>query len=734
MARLRFDRSAVLCAAFAASMWALNATAQSESRAVVIDELIVTAQKREESPQELAGSVSALGESAVRERGIDTVQDLQFQIPNFQAGSSFSGTIVFIRGVGQSVGQPGVATHVDGIYQARQPLVALSQTDLARIEVLRGPQGTLYGRNATAGAVNFITNAPTDRLEGYGQVGYANYDEVSLHSVLNVPVAQRVRSRLVVDYRNQRDGFVRNLDRDNPDVGAGRSLSGRLRTQVDIGDSVMLDVVLYGNTNKGPADYLVPGNFPTPTSIQNNPLLADAIVPDRAHRTSANTPSRRDATAWGITSTLDWFIGESVFRSVTGYYEFDYDNAFDADGTQLDFVTGHNWFDSRTFTQELTLSGTAGAVDWLAGAYLMDDKYSSLTRYIFPQGMNVPALGVAIVPDGAFATQAVPFETFAYAVFADGTWHATERLRFIAGARYSWEEQDNYQTNQSGPLETPFGIIPVFTTCERNHVSLSFESFTPRAGVQYDLGPNADSNVYVLASRGFKAGGLNQSGCDNSYKPEKLLAYEAGLKSTLMDGRLLLNVTGFHYDYRDFQLNQIRGLSASIVNAPEATVRGLELETAWSVDDNWTLNANLALLDSTYGELVNVDGLHPERGEQDLDGNYLNYSPRASGNVGIQYTTPSAYGRVTARAELYATSRFYFREFNQREDGQAAYTLLNLALMWRMPNDQYALRAFVHNATDKAYLSTMGVSDNTGSRFINWGQPRRFGLELSARF
>jgi iron complex outermembrane recepter protein len=728
-------RSMVLGASVAAGLGLVasaTAVAQGQQQPVV-EELIVTAQKREETVQEMAGAISAIGGLALEERGINTVQDLQFQIPNFQAGTGFSTTVVFIRGVGQTVGQPGVATHVDGIYLSRPALVALSQVDLARIEVLRGPQGTLYGRNATAGAVNFISNAPTDRLEGYGRIGAGNFDEWRLQGVVNLPVSDNVRSRLVVDYRNRDKGYIRNVIPGNPDVGAGESLSGRLRTQFDIGERGLFDLVLFAARTEGAHDYLTLRNFPTPTSIAANPYLGDMIVPLEPHRTSANRPSERDSDTYGATGTLTWFLGDVVVRSVTGFYSFEYTNDFDADGTQLDVFPTENDFDSRTFSQELNVSGEFGNVDWLVGGYFMDDRYESDTRYDFPLGLNVPALGVQQIPGAALHTIADPFKTRAYALYADGTWHASERLRVLAGARQSWEKQDNYQTNFSGPLQTPFGLIPRFTTCERNHVPLDFKSFTPRAGIQYDL--NDDMNVYGLVSRGFKAGGLNQSNCNNSYNPEKLLAYEAGFKSSLLNGRVTFNATAFYYDYEDFQMNQIVGLSARIINADEATVRGLEFETAWAPTDHWTFNANIALLRSRYGEFTSADGLNPAAGAQDLRGNYLNYSPRASGNLGVQYATGLLdIGQITARAEMYMTSRFYFREFNQRLDSQSGFSRVNLALMWHSPDDRYSARAYVTNATDKAYLSTMGTSDNFGARFVNWGPPRQFGLDVTARF
>jgi iron complex outermembrane receptor protein len=181
-------------------------------------------------------------------------------------------------------------------------------------------------------------------------------------------------------------------------------------------------------------------------------------------------------------------------------------------------------------------------------------------------------------------------------------------------------------------------------------------------------------------------------------------------------------------------MSQILGLAAMIINAPEATVKGLEFETLWAVNGAWTINANLSLLKSTYGEFSNTDSLNPAAGIQDLKGNYLNYSPKASGNLGVQYAQDVALGRITARADLYLTSKFYFREFNGPLDGQDSYGRLNLALIWDSPDERYRIRGYATNVTGEDYLSTMGTSDNFGARFVNWAPPRQYGVELSARF
>lgn len=716
-------------------------TADAQEQASVVEELVVTAQKREESVQDVAGALSALGAQAIAERGIRTVQDLQYQTPSLQAGTGFNSTVIFLRGVGQTVGQPGVATHVDGVYQARNFQTALAQVDLARVEILRGPQGTLYGRNATAGAVNFITNAPTRIFEGYGKVGYASYDTRGLQGVVNLPVTDRLRARVAIDYSDQGEGFIKNVIPGGPNLGAIETVYGRLRLQYDFAENATADLSLFGMAQEGVGDYLLLGNFPSAASIARNPYLANVIVPTEPHRTSANRASDRTADAHGATLTLAWDLGQAEVKSITGFYRYDYTNAFDADGTQLDIFPTENRLNSRTLTQEFNVSGALGPLDWLVGAYVLDDKAQSFTKYEFPLGLALAAGSVVGPLRGASINiVTAPYKTTSYAAFADATFNVSDRLRLLGGVRYSEEEQDRVGFNGVGPIGViPTGqvLLPISGPCAVNgcFAQAKFHSFTPRLGVQYDLDDAGDKNLYALVSKGFKSGGINAAPASAPYAPEKLLAYEAGLKTRLFDGRVIFNATAFYYDYTDFQLNQIVGLVGSITNASAASVKGLEFEAAWSPDEHWTVNANLSLLDATYDEFFNTDGLAPELGLQDLSGNRLNYSPKASGNIGVQYRTdPLAFGRLTARAELYLSSKLYFREFNLPLDSQDAYGRLNLNLIWDSPDERYTLRAWATNLTDEAYLSTMGTSDNFGARFINWAPPRQYGLELTARF
>jgi iron complex outermembrane receptor protein len=721
-----------------AALGALLCSSPALAQTSTVDELVVTAQKREESLQDIPAAVSAIGAEAIADRGLRTVQDLQYLTPSFQAGTGFNTTVIFLRGVGQSVGQPGVAMHVDGIYQPRSFQTALSQVDLARIEVLRGPQGTLYGRNATAGAVNFITNAPTDTFEGYVMGGYGSFDTAKLQGVVNMPISDRLRARVAVDYSNQGEGYIENIIPGGPDLGALETLQGRIRLQYDLNEDATIDLSLFGLKQEGVGEYLLLHNFPTAASIARNPYLANVIVPFEPWKTSANRESDREAEAYGGTLTLTWNVGENtVLKSLTSFARYNYDNTFDADGAQLDIFPTWNRLNSRTITQEFNLSSKSGPVDWLVGAYILDDKAQSYTRYQFPLGLALSVGGPRVIPNGNLNIVTAPYKITSYAAFADATWNVSDRFRVLVGGRYSEEEQDRVGWNIAGPVFVPaFGISIISAACTACFNQAKFHSFTPRLGVQYDL--DEDKNLYFTISKGFKSGGINAPSLGptaTAFAPEKLLAYEGGFKSRLFDRSVTFNATAFYYDYTDFQLSQIIGLSGFITNASAASVKGLEFEGAWTPDEHWSLLGNLSLLDAKYDAFINTDGLAPELGVQNLEGKRLNYSPEASGNIGVQYRTDElSFGRLSARADLYMTSKIYFREFNLPLDAQDAYSRLDLNFIWDSVGEKFRARAYVNNATNEAYISTLATSDNFGARYINWAPPRTYGLELTAKF
>ncbi len=690
------------------------------------DEIIVTAQKRAESLQSVPASISAVTASALEERGITQVQDLQFVVPSFQAGKLLGATAIAIRGVGLNQGSPGVAVHVDGVYQPRPAMGDLAQVDLERVEVLRGPQGTLYGRNANGGAVNFISHAPTDEFEGEILGSFANYEETRLRGIVNVPLSDAVSTRLVLDYWNRNEGFVTNITPTGPDLDLGETFSGRFRLRARLTDDLTFDLSLSALHQTGPLSYFTLYNAPTAQSIIQNPYLAAAIVPLQPQLTAANDLSTSSRNYAAATGTFDWNLGWGALKSISSYARFADEFNTDSDATNLSAFPQYNNNIASTFTQEIDLTTTTGPVDWVFGLYYMDDQSTQYLFYHFD-------LGIYPLPAMSYLEFNTPrYDTTAYAAFADGTWNISDRFRFFAGVRYSRDEQTVTQENEAGAMVG--GVqFPFLITCPTTTSELTFESITPRAGVQYDLSDRR--NVYFTYSRGFKSGGINISACANKFQPEEIDSFEVGYRSRLFDNTLTLNASAFHYKYDDLQLSQVVGLQSLVRNAAAAEVNGLELETIWAPDAHWTVNANLSLLDATYTEFINIDSLNAIAGPQDLSGNQLSNAPKTSLNLGLSYRwTETAYGAWSARADVSYRDRVYFREFNTALDSQDPVTLLNLNLMWTSPEDRYQVRFFGNNVTDEAYIVRMGSSDNFGARFVSWGSPAQYGVEVRARF
>lgn len=711
-----------LSALLASTCLAGVASAQ-EASPPAVDEVIVTAQRRSESVQQVPAAITAVNQAIMQQRGITDVSTLQFAVPSLTLGRSLGVTQIAIRGVGRSVGQPGVAINIDGVYQPRNTPMVVGQSDLDRVEVLRGPQGTLYGRNANGGAVNFITQAPTAEFGGYVQASYASYDEYRVQSAINLPINDRVRTRLAVDYNRRETGFVKNVA-GGADLDTVDTLAGRLRVGVDLTDNLDLDLNFNAFRGGGAGDYYVLTSLPSAAGVALNPFIANANVPLQYWRTSAKGPtdSQRDFSSIG--ATLNWRLEGFDVKSITAYQRMDNKWDMDRDGVDLAVVDSHADESSSTFSQEIDISGTTGPFDWVGGLYYMNDKHAQTTYFAFK-------LGFAPLPPNSFLVQSMPkYQTEAYAGFGDVTWRLNDRLRLIGGLRYSNDKTTVIHRNYIGSMITGATLLD---TCPTQRDDLEWDSLTYRLGGQYDLSDN--KNIYATTSTGFKSGGVNFSGCNNAFNPEDITSYEGGFKGRFLDNRLTLNASAFWYDYSDFQLSQVVGIAGRITNAASARVRGVEVESFWNPDDHWSLNGSLALLEAKFGSFTNTDSLNAALGPQDLKGRYLANSPKVSGNIGVAYRTDETEsGRFTARVDATARSKIYFREFNSPEDAQAGYAVVNANLIWDSPDQAYRVRVFANNLFDKGYWTSMLAVDGFGARAGSFGTPRQVGVELRAQF
>lgn len=714
-----------LCASVAVAALAAGAPAWGQATAEVTDlgEIVVTAQKRAENIQDVPAAITAMSGAALQDRGITSPTELQFLVPSMQAGTLVGQTAFTIRGVGLNQGSPGVAVHVDGVYQPRPSMGNLTQADIERVEVLRGPQGTLYGRNANGGAINFVTQSPTSQLEGYVQGSYASYDETRLQGVVNVPFGERVRSRLLIDRWDRADGFVKNVVAGGQDVDKGETLSARLRVRADLTDDLTLDLGATALHGEGPTSYFTLYEAPAAFAVANNPYLATATVPLKPRRLASNDPVGAERDYGLISGTVTWNLGDFQLKSISAYQRLADHELRDDDSIDISAFPAEYFARSRTVTQEVNLSGEVGPVNAVLGAFYMRDSAYTMLHYDFP-------LGIFPLPAGSSLTHnAFQTLTKSKAVFADATWSLSERARIVGGVRFS---EDKISQTYQGLLA--FGPTPAFESCPLQTNEATYKSTTPRVGAQFDL--SDDSNLYATWSKGFKSGGWNTYACANPFSPEKLTSYEFGWKNRLLDNRLILNVSAFYYDYTDLQLSQVVGLVRLIRNAAAAEVKGFELESVWRPDEHWTVNANASLLDAKFTEFRNTDSLAPQLGVQDVSGNRLANAPKLSTNIGVAYRTdPLSFGgRLTARTDVSYRSKVYFREFNNPKDTQDGYAVVNAALIWDSPDETYRVRLFATNLFGEDYIVQMDSSDNFGSRFVSWGSPRQVGVELRANF
>ena len=355
------------------------------------------------------------------------------------------------------------------------------------------------------------------------------------------------------------------------------------------------------------------------------------------------------------------------------------------------------------------------------GLFYMDDETSRHTHFDNPQiilGLPAPSM---------FDFKHDKMDTESEAYFADGTFDLSDVTRLSLGVRRTTDEFTSKQDNFISVL-VPAPLIAL-QTCDREVVT-EYSSTTSRAVIQHDL--TTDSNVYVSLSEGYKAGGYATYECTEPYDPEEVTSLELGFKGSIGEGTSV-NASLFRYDYTDFQVLQVVGIQTVTKNAGDATVNGLEIEALSNVNDSLSINYGLTLLDATYGEFLNINGIQPELGEQQLDGNYLTNAPKVSINFGLNYSSAMSSGAsLTYRANAADKSRIYFSEFN--EYSQDAYTILDLNLIWESADETMRSRFFVKNATDEDYIAGYLSSATGGGRFGQWGYPRTVGIEIQRNF
>ncbi|NKI15868.1 TonB-dependent receptor [Spongiibacter sp. KMU-166] len=715
-----------------------------------IEEVIVTASKRESGLQDAPMSVSAVSGDEMKYRQVGSITDMATQVPGLSVSESGGSTLVSIRGVGMNVDsgavEPGVAVHVNGVYQPRPSTGPLGLNDLARVEVLRGPQGTLYGRNSTGGVVNFILNRPSSESEGSVRAGLSNYGTQSMSGVVSGPLIKDVLlGRTMLEW-NQSDGYVKELERggtsDDVEGYGGRVALTWLATDLL---SFELGAIYRDDEGGGltPRDVIrvAPDPQKETTGLFFNPAQTtseDQYVDGEPWERRLNYNPVGDRSTVNVDITIAYEMDFGTLKLVSGYQTHEYKYVYDADFTSDDiynFAPDGFGATSDSLSHELTLSGATERLDWLIGGYFFEEDYTPLLQVSIPKAFGGAGLEALLTADETAES---------VALFTDMAYSLTDTIRVLVGFRALEDKKEADQTNKYAlggvPLELiPLSLIPADSalpkSCEQAPLSIeSGRKYTPKYGVQWDVGD--DYMVYGQYTLGYKSGGSNFSSCGDTYEPEEVESYELGMKSSWFDRRLIANLSIFDSSYSNFQVLKIEGIAASIINAPEAKIQGAELELQAQLLEPLMLTVSGSYLDAYYKEFFDTDSSNPENGEQDLSGVQLSRAPKYTVNTGLEYSWEMdvellSYWRF--RVEYFLSDDLVYRPYGGPEDGQESYALVNSYLSIMNADEKLAINIFSKNITNTEYY-LYSAGDSTGRIYGPAGQPNSYGVEVSYRF
>ncbi len=708
-------------------LFSLILSISSSSFGDTLDEIIVTGLKRTSTVMETPSAITALVASDLQSRGLSDMRQIQYAVPSLHFGESYNNRNISIRGIGGFLEQPGVVTSINGVAQANDASSQLAQLDLARVEVLRGPQGTLYGRNAVGGAVNFIAESPTDELFGKVKVGYADFDQTTAELVLSGAISDSIGVRFAASHLDAKDGWVENLMPGNDDLMKGEKTNVRLIVNAELSETLNAELMLGTSEQTGrwthwamiKADIAFGvATFLPAVSVRDNPAGDPILYTEDENKVYMRGPTDTHGELDIYSLTLNWDLENFSIKSITAQQDWSNAEQLPADSTSTGILMRSTKDTNKSFSQEISLTGQTDNFNWIVGGFYMDDERTDMLDIQFQENI---AFGFAPF----FNNNRPLYENEVTAVFADVTYSISEDIRLGLGVRDTTEKKV-HSTIQAG-------FIPFCTGTELFTQEWEDSSTTMRASAEYDM--SESSMMYISFSQGFKSGGANNGDCNPHYNPENLDAAEIGFKATLADGATTLRGAFFHYDYEDFQIIQVKNFAGVITNADEAEITGMELELTSAVSDRWLVNAGLTILESEYGEFLQEDLSVFNGVPVQIGGNPLNNAPETSMNLGVTYGLELGSGaKLALSLDAAYRSRVYFREFGNELDSQDGYAIVNFNANWESADGAFAARFFANNLTDKAHVTGMYALQTTYGRQGTWNMPRQVGFEVTRFF
>jgi iron complex outermembrane receptor protein len=705
------------CVTFAQRVSDTTIGSPQDAESGQLGEIIVTAQKRAQTAQSTPLAITALDANALETHQVASLEDLSQVSPGVVIGQDIGVNRLFIRGIGlnafSSGADPSSAFYVDGIYIGTAAGQLTSFYDVDRVEVVRGPQGTLYGRNATGGAVNLISRAPTEEASGYLDATFGNYGLYQFEGALSGPLTKDGTLLGRVAFQTiDHNGYGQNVT-----LGYGVDSENRqaVKATLEYKPTDSMRFTLIGEFfHQRDNDYFIAsfGAYPGYTLLgQSLGYLSLANQRDQATLTPQPENQRQGEA---VTLTSDFDLNEYFqLKSITGWREFDRANGWDIDDSSAPLSDGYLHEQEHQTSEELQLAFKGGGLDAIGGLYFYHETLANQT--FFPFSAFGP--GLTYLEDGTMDIKA-------YAAYSQATYTVVPRLRLTGGIRYSKEDRSTDGVFQG------VGVPAVPTDAAK-----SWSAFTPKGGIEFDVAE--DVLAYGSVTKGFKSGTFNIGQDNPPIDPEKILAYETGLKARALDRRLEMSGSVFYYDYTDLQVNKIIGITTLTTNAAAAIDKGIEFAARAKATSLLTLDGDVTFLHARFTDFTSVNPLTPTAPAENLDGNLLPGAPKWASNLGAELALPLAVpGRFALRVDGSYFSRVYFTEFNDPNLSQAGYVKVNAFLRYTSASDKWTVSLWGKNVTDRmiAGVKTLGIAGYGYPIYGSYEPPATYGITLGAKF
>ena len=738
--------SAGLCCFMFPGAISLAAEDGGATKQLALEEVVVTARKREESLQDAPISIAAFSGADLEARQTSSISEIGSFTPNlvFDAAAPISGSnaaaSIFIRGIGQTdftfTTDPGVGLYVDGVYLARSVGGVLDLLDVERVEVLRGPQGTLFGRNTIGGAINLVSKKPSTEFGGNIAATVGTDNRIDLEGSIDIPITESLLSKFSLLSKN-RDGYVTRLY-DGVELGDNDSLSGRASFLWNATEQLSLDLTIDGTRAReetapntlidvdGTAmpfsglfnNAIVGGNCaPAPGSLDDPACYNQQWVTDSEYKTHATSESRSDYDVIGAALTINYEFDWASLKSITAYRDMDAFFYRDADHSPHQIFETENDMEHEQLSQEFQLVGTGfdDRMNWIVGLYYFQEEGTDIN--------NILTSVIDFQSGGSIDNDTT-------AIFTQVTYDLTDKLSLTGGLRYSDETKrflpDQFVTD-SGFLGVPVGT-PLLPSIEEE---IAIDETTPMVNLSYQW--TEDVMVYGSYSEGFKSGGFTQRVFPPrseipTFLPEFAETYELGAKTTLMDGRIRLNGAVFFTEYADMQVVVQDAIASSTQNAAEAEIFGFELELKALLTESLGLDAGVGYVDAEYTKVS------PDATEITVDKEFVN-TPEWSLNASLYYDYQMEdRGTLSPRLDWSYRSEVYNNSINSENIVQDGYHLLNAYLSYEDAAMNWIVTFGVKNLTDERYFSSAYNNPSIGYSEALWAREREWSLKIQRQF